>query len=106
MPLNDRVWLSGQFEKIAALANDEDRLNVIDAIVNRTNPGPGGFYDDLGNLTRQPHLVRGTGFENDPAHLESSLVGFAFRDEALDMPIAWWRHAESLNEAPLRMQLR
>ncbi len=104
MPLNDRVWLSGQFEKIAALANDEDRLNVIDAIVNRTNPGPGGFYDDLGNLTRQPHLVRGTGFENDPAHLESSLVGFAFRDEALDMPIAWWRHAESLNEAPLRMQ--
>ena len=47
--------------------------------MNWTNPGPGGFYDDLGNLTRQPHLVRGPGFEEDPAYFRSSLVGFAIR---------------------------
>ena len=34
----------------------------------------GGFYDDLGNLTRQPHLVRDLGFAKDPYFLESSVV--------------------------------
>lgn len=104
MPLNNRIWLNGQFEKIRKLASEQDRLQVIDAILNRTNPGPGGFYDDLGNLTGQPHLVRGKGYANDPAHLESSLVGFAVRDEWLDMPLAWQRHAEALNDAPLELR--
>ena len=104
MPLNDRIWLSSRFEKIRELDTEENRLKVIDALVNRTNPGPGGFYDDLGNLTRQTHLLRGKGYENDPAHLESSLVGFAIRDKWMDMPLAWWRHAEALNESPLQMQ--
>ena len=104
MPLNDRIWLSGQFANIRKLASEQDRLNVIEAVLNRTNPGPGGFYDDLGNLLRQPHLVRGKGYEDDPAHLESSLVGFAIRDEWMDMPLAWWRHAEALNDAPLQLR--
>ncbi len=104
MPLNNRIHLTGQFENIRKLASEQDRLNVIDAILNRTNPGPGGFYDDLGNLNRQPHLVRGKGYENDPAHLESSLVGFTIRDEWMDMPLAWWRHAEALNDAPLQLR--
>ncbi len=104
MPLNDRIWMSGRFASIRKLASEQDRLDVIEAILNRTNPGPGGFYDDLGNLTRQPHLVRGKGYENDPAHLESSLVGFAIRDEWMDMPLAWWRHAEALNDAPLQLR--
>ena len=62
MPLNDRIWLSGQFGKTRELASEQDRLSAIDAILNRTNPGPGGFYDDLGNLTRQPiwSAARGT----------------------------------------------
>lgn len=104
MPLNDRIWLTSQFKTIRDLAAAADKLNAIDALVNRTNPGPGGFYDDLGNLTRQPHLLRGKGYENDPAHLESSLVGFAVRSQAMDMPRAWWRHAEALNESPLQMR--
>jgi len=104
MPLNDRIWLTSQFKTIRDLADDKEKINAIDALINRTNPGPGGFYDDLGNLTRQPHLLRGKGYENDPAHLQSSLVGFAVRQEPADMPIAWWRHAEALNESPLQMR--
>jgi hypothetical protein len=102
-PLNDRIWLTSQFEQIGELASEESRLKGIDALVNRTNPGPGGFYDDLGNLTRQAHLVRGAGYENDPAHLDSSLVGFAIREELLNIPLAWWRHAEARDDAPLEM---
>src|SRR6185436_13932823 len=65
VPLNDRTWLKQQFAAIRELPSESERLKHIDSIVNWTNPGHGGFYDDLGNLLRQPHLVRGPGFEQD-----------------------------------------
>lgn len=100
VPLNNRLWLKNRFEELRKQPEEADRLRGIDEIVNWTNPGPGGFYDDLGNLTAQSHLVRGVGFEKDPAFLESSLVGFSYRSTART---SWWHHAESLNEAPLKM---
>jgi hypothetical protein len=101
VPLNNRVWLKQYFAEIRELALESARLKRIDAIVNWTNPGPGGFYDDLGNLTRQPHLVRGLGFAKDPAFLQSSLVGFTY------MPgwrLSWCHHAEALYDTPLQMR--
>ncbi len=100
MPLNDRPWLKTKFAEIRKIPEEPDRLRAIDEIVNWTNPGPGGFYDDLGNLTRQPHLVRGPGFDKDPAFLESSLVSFTYHPTGRH---SWWSYAESLNDAPLKM---
>ena len=53
--------------------------------------GPGGFYDDLGDPKRQPHLVRGEGFDTDPAFYVSSLVSFGFRGAGPDpsLPRSW-----------------
>ncbi len=102
-PLNNRIWLKRRFAELRKSPNEADRLRGIDQIVNWTNPGPGGFYDDLGNLTRQPHLVRGPGYGKDPAFLESSLVGFVLRGDYMKDPISWWRHAESLNDSPLKL---
>ena len=73
--------------------------------------GPGGFYDDLGNIARQPHLVRGSGFEHDPAFLDSPRVGFEegdVVDEPDEKPVgalrySWLDHAESLFDAPVRV---
>ena len=107
LPLNNRGWLEAQFAEIRKTADERERLKAIDGIVNWTNPGPGGFYDDLGNLAMQPHLVRGAGFEKDPAYFESSLVGFAIRNlggTMLTYPRSWWDHAEALYDAPLEMQ--
>ncbi|MBN1342398.1 MAG: hypothetical protein JXQ73_06945 [Phycisphaerae bacterium] len=105
MPLNNRVWLEIRFAEIRRLSSERDRLVQLREIVNWTNPGPGGFYDDLGNLTRQPHLVRGLGFDKDPAYFQSSLVGFGARSMSyLKYPISWWRNAESLQDAPLKME--
>lgn len=106
MPLNNRQWLKQRFAEIRALPNEPDRLREIDAIVNWTNPGPGGFYDDLGNLSRQPHLVSGKGFGvihdgDDPDFRESALTGFAYLPNT---PTSWWTHAQSLYDAPLRMR--
>ncbi len=109
MPLNNRGWLIAQFAAIRKMSDEKERLKAIGEIVNWTNPGPGGFYDDLGNLTRQPHLVRGPGFDRDPAYFESSLVGFAMRGlggAMLQYPRSWWDHAESMYDAPLEMAYR
>ena len=106
MPMNNRGWLTTRFAAIRKLEAEPERLAALDEILNWTNPGPGGFYDDLGNLTRQPHLVRGPGFDEDPAYFQSSLVGFGIRSLGAGMlqyPRSWWDNAETLYEAPLEM---
>ena len=69
MPLNNRRWLKQRFAAIRKLPTEADREKAVREIVDWTNPGPGGFYDDLGNLAQQPHLVVGEGFDRDPAFL-------------------------------------
>ena len=67
--LNNRIWLERRFDPISKLESEESRLKEIDAIVNWTNPGPGGFHDDLGDPRCRPHLVTGLAYEKDPAAL-------------------------------------
>lgn len=100
-PLNSRAWLLARFAEIRGEADEKARLKAIDEIVNWTNPGPGGFYDDLGKTARQPHLVRGAGFNEDPAFLRSALIGFGRPGASRS---SWWDHAESLNDTPLEMR--
>jgi hypothetical protein len=101
VPLNNRLWLQERFAVIQDESAEAERLRAIGEIVDWTNPGPGGFYDDLGKLYAQPHLVVGPGFERDPAFLESSHTGFAGFGP---MRNSWKDHAESMLEAPLRMR--
>jgi len=100
VPLNDRLWLKERFAVIRNVSSEEERLRQIDGIVRWTDPGPGGFYDDLGKLDMQPHVVVGPGFAKDPAFLQSSHTGFAGFGP---MRSAWKDHAESMLEAPLRL---
>ncbi|HEY7182981.1 MAG TPA: glycoside hydrolase family 20 zincin-like fold domain-containing protein, partial [Blastocatellia bacterium] len=119
-PLNNRIWLKQRFSEIRKPAPERERAERLDEIVNWRNPGPGGFYDDLGNLTQQPHLERGPGFEKDPAMYESSAVsivnpsdgaGAAAGDFALIGmgaqplgPTSWRDLAETYYDTPLRMR--
>jgi hypothetical protein len=100
VPLNNRLWLRERFAVLQNMSVEAERLKGIEEIVDWTNPGPGGYYDDLGKLYEQPHLVVGPGFEKDPAFLESSHTGFAGFGP---MRMSWKDHAESLLDAPLRM---
>jgi hypothetical protein len=102
LPLNDRLWLETQFEAIRTLETEPERVAAIDALVNRTNPGPGGFYDDLGDPSAQPHLVRGMDFNDDPDYRRSTWLGCdEFR---LGWPKAWITFAMSMYDAPLTMR--
>ena len=99
-PLNNRLWLKPQFADLRK-ASEADRQKGIDAILNWTNPGPGGFYDDLGDTRRQPHLVPGIGWQNDPAFWKTPLIGFAYKP---GWRKSWWDDAESLHDEPLQMR--
>ncbi len=111
-PLNNRLWLLERFGAIRQLPSESARLRSIADILDWTNPGPGGFYDDLGDPARQPHLVRGLPFSEDPASFQSSKTGFEEGD-VVDEPdekpegalrLSWMDHAESLFDHPLQLR--
>jgi len=94
--LNDRVWLENHFARIRALPSESARLHAIAAIVHWTDPGPGGFYDNLGIPSAEPHLVRGPGYPTDPAFFRTALdavSGFT--------PDQGWRLSEISNAGAL-----
>jgi len=106
-PLNNRGWLKARFAGLRQLSSEAERLRGLEAIVNWSNPGPGGFYDDLGNPAQQPHLVRGPAYEEDPDHLRRPLLGIARQLPDADP----WRAssittAETMYDAPLEMHYR
>lgn len=102
-PLNSRRWLAREFASIRAMASESDRAARIDRIVSWTNPGPGGFYDDLGNPAAQPHLVAGSSYADDPQYFRAPL---AFFDTPAAGRKSWWDQAMTLYEQPLRMEYR
>jgi hypothetical protein len=102
--LNDRVWLKNQFAAIRKLSGEGDRVAQIERIVHWIDPGPGGFYDDLGNTSRQPHLLPGEGFAKDPDFLKSPLTGFGSRTAQQGWRVSWFDYAESLYDESLRMR--
>jgi hypothetical protein len=101
VPLNNRLWLGKRFAELRRLDLESARLKGIDEALNWTNPGPGGFYDDLGNPSRQPHLVRGPGYARDPQFFRSPLTGFSFEP---GWRMSWCRFAQSLFDAPLTLR--
>jgi hypothetical protein len=100
-PLNNRPWLTARFAEIRRAETEAERLRPLDDVLHWTDPGPGGFYDDLGNPSAQPHLVRGPGFSDDPAFLASALTHFDDRPQGRR---SWWDQAMALYDAPLVMR--
>jgi hypothetical protein len=111
-PLNNRAWLKRRFVTIRKNSDEAGRLAALRELVEWTNPGPGGFYDDLGNTSRQPHLVLGKPFDQDPASLRSARNGHGGPETVngananITGPwrTSWLDHAESLLDQPLLMR--
>jgi hypothetical protein len=104
-PLNNAPWLREQFGRIRKLSDYDEQYKAILEILDRTDPGPGGFYDNLGDLSQQPHLVRGPGAKTDPEFRHSALVGHGYPEwSRAPIPTAWKCWAGSMFDAPLQMQ--
>jgi hypothetical protein len=77
-PVNNRPWLEQRFSVILAMEKVEDQLAAIDEIRYWENPGPGGFYDDLGNIGKSEHVVYQQSWEEDPSACHTARVEFPF----------------------------
>jgi hypothetical protein len=60
-PLNNRWWLADEFERIRSFSTEAGRLARLEVIRTWENPGPGSFYDDVGNVGKSPRVLRGDG---------------------------------------------
>lgn len=94
-PLSNAPWIQ------ARLAEKQ-----INEVLNWTNPGSGGFYDDLGNPGNQPHLVRGNEFDKDPAYLTGAMTTFASRRHDLPLRMSWWNEAQTINDHPMELRYK
>ncbi len=101
LPLNNRLWLKSKFAEIRQMSDEKARLAAIGEIVNWTNPGIGGYYDDLGNSQKQPHLLNAGKFNDDPGFMETAFDGFAYKPEWRS---SWFDSAETAFDTPLKMR--
>ncbi len=101
-PITNAAWLQMRFGEIRGQAQEVERLASIEKIVNWTNPGPGGFYDDLGDPVNRPHLDPGVGFEKDPAFAHTARTDF---NSGVRTPlrVSWKRHSDALYGNSLKM---
>jgi len=114
LPLNNSPWLLSQFGRIEKIDGEKERLTAIHQLLNRTNPGPGGFYDDLGSPASWKRIVARKTWAEDPGGLESPLTDFGVflkGDEWVDVlpvgfegkpvPQAWMDQVTTLYNTPL-----
>lgn len=102
-PLTDAPWLREQFAAIAKLPAETDRRQRLDAIVHWNDAGPGGFYDDLGRVDAQPHLVQHADYAADPAGRTTPISGFGLRHKGPARRISSADFAETLHDEPLEL---
>jgi hypothetical protein len=103
VPLSDAGWLLSQIAAVRKLPDERAKLAKLQEIVDRENPGPGGFYDDLGNAARQPHLMREKSYSEDPAFYRTPNGAFGSR-AIPNLPRPWWDYAEMHFDAPLTLR--
>lgn len=108
-PLNNRYWLEKQFDRIENIDSEEERLAGIHEILNWTNPGPGGFYDDLGDPENQPHMIANLDYEKDPNSFKSAFAGLPGGyslefDRIKDWRVSWKTYMQTIFEQPLQMR--
>ena len=57
-PLNNRWWLEDELAKVRKMGTEAEKTARLVTIAKWEHPGPGSFYDDIGNVAKSPHEVR------------------------------------------------
>ena len=65
-PLNNRWWYEDQFMEILTLTDVNEQLDRLKTIYRWENPGPGSYYDDIGNIAKSEHVIFTNGHVQDP----------------------------------------
>ena len=75
-PLNNRWWIEDEFKKIRNKSTEEEKLERLEEIRTWEHPGEGSYYDDVGNVAKCPHVVRGEGLNTDPEMERNPNAGY------------------------------
>ncbi len=108
-PLNNRLWLENEFNTIEKLDTPQQQQARLARILHWDDPGPGSFYDDLGNPWKQPHLLRPIPWEADPGYVKSVQCNYTLPfDKKTATPcswrLSWLDQATTLYHHPLKMR--
>ncbi len=58
LPLNNRWWLEDEFKKVRSLSSESAKVSRLQTLAFWENPGPGSYYDNVGNIAKSPRVVR------------------------------------------------
>jgi len=76
------------------------RLQRLARVADWEDPGPGGYYDDLGCAWKQPHLVKPKPLWDDPAGVTTPREDHTF-DSGEPNRLSWLDLSEALYQTPL-----
>ncbi|QDT49093.1 hypothetical protein Pan258_31400 [Symmachiella dynata] len=65
-------WLRRQLEH-AKQADGDNQVELLQMIVDYENPGPDGYYDNLGTSNRAPHVVKGYPYDHGQPYVSMML---------------------------------
>jgi hypothetical protein len=90
-PLNNRWWLEDEFNRIRKLPSELEKLRTIELIRAWEQPGSGSFYDEVGNIAKSPHVIRGEGLNTDPMMTKNPNPGFWWWDDGSSRKRLSWQ---------------
>tara|TARA_Y100001980_G_scaffold46355_1_gene30654 strand:+ start:71581 stop:74001 length:2421 start_codon:yes stop_codon:yes gene_type:complete len=116
-PLNDVAWIYSQLNKVEKAPSAPEMIKLLEETLGRTNPGPGGFYDNFGNPSAWSRVVFRNDLSKDPGNLKTPRVSFGvglqgkewvheitakgFEGDAA--PTAWMNQVTTLYDQPLEI---
>ncbi len=106
MPLNDAIWLKNEINNIIKTQDPLQQRQQISTILNWEKPTANGYYDDLGNPEKQPHLVITKQWKDDPGFVESPQNEFIEIQGREAWKQSWRDQAQTLYGTPLRLQYK
>jgi hypothetical protein len=118
IPLNDAIWMLDQMNQIEKLKTENERLVAVHTMLNRTNPGQGGFYDNFRTPSAWKRIKAQKNWKEDPGSLESPRMSFGVGLSGEDWvhevvakgfggqvtPLAWMNQINTLYDTPLEME--
>ena len=88
-PLNNRWWLEDEFTKVSAMKTETEKQQRLLALARWEKPGPGSFYDDVGNEGRSPHAEGD--IEQEPGSFRGTEPTFWWWDQGMSKARLSWQ---------------
>ncbi|NQU55259.1 MAG: hypothetical protein HQ522_22295 [Bacteroidetes bacterium] len=117
LPLNNVMWTMDQLNAIEKLQNENERLQKIEEILNRNNPGTGGFYDNFATPKSWERIKVDVSRSEDPGTLASPRISFGVGLQGKEWvhqitakgfdgsasPTSWMQQVTTLYDQPLEI---